>query len=220
MYSSTADIFHLPHQKEVHSSSVVGVLLPYLLNSCHAPQKLVYSSSSIAYMQNLSFKNLQLIKSTCTRTHTSTHTHIKSVLHFLLVTQSVFFQPNKPESHKHKYVYSLVKNIFSRYCSIQQAWLVNLWRLNLWGKRDQPAKAETSGPQTWSTVTWGRGVIYMEHRSETLSETAVRKAGGLWSDWLPWCVMCTGWEVLSSWFSGPHGSVGFKVQWSLKVTSL
>ena len=151
-------------KRRVHSASTVGVvLLPYLLNSCRAPQKLVYSSSSTAHMQKLSFKNLQLIEEYLharAHTHTHTHTRTKSGLHFVLVTGCVLFQPNKLESHKHKYVYSLVKNIFSRYCSIQQAWLVTTASERL--RKEGPAsKSRDKWPSNWEHCGAGkRGYLH------------------------------------------------------------
>ena len=133
----------------------------------------------------------------------------------MLVTQSVFFQPNKPESHKHKYVYSLVKNIFSRYCSIQQAWLVNygVWTSEERGTSQQKQRqvalklgALWRGEE--GLFTWSIGV-------KCFSETAVRKAGGLWSDWLPWCVWCAVVER-----SGLHGSVVLMVQRASRFSGL
>ena len=216
MYSSTADIFHLPHQKEgtlclnsgcttplppqqLPCSSKAGILL--LLNSAHAKTVIQKSPTHWRVLARA-------------HTHTHTHTRTKSGLHFVLVTGCVLFQPNKLESHKHKYVYSLVKNIFSRYCSIQQAWLVNY---SVWTSEEGGTSQQKQGLMAlklgalWrgeeGLFTWSIGVKCFR-RLQSEKQVVLGQTGSLGV----WCAVVER--------SGLHGSVVLTVQWSSRFSGL
>lgn len=134
----------------------------------------------------------------------------------MLVTQSVFFQPNKPESHKHKYVYSLVKNIFSRYCLIQQAWLVNygVWTSEERGTSQQKQRqvalklgALWRGEE--GLFTWSIGVKCFR-RLQSEKQVVFGQTGSLGVCDVQWLRGVAFTVQSSSWFSGPQGSVVFE----------